>query len=473
MKKLKFSISILLCMLLLLSSFSLPAGAAAVSDADAEKAITMFPGSDDSKRNFSWYAPADSEDCCVDISLSPDMSAAVCFEGVLEKTYQGDFSAKVTVSGLEENTEYYYVCNDGANSSEVYSFETGSFTEFSALLISDVHMSGDAEHPEELAASAQKLDALFTQANANHPFDIVLSSGDQANSGRRSEYTAFAANSFLKSVPAATALGNHDRGGVDYKYYNNVPNEYTQGLQLFHGGDYWFVKGSVLFMVFDSNNAAGLSHRSFVKEAVAANPGARWRVAIMHHDLYSEVIPSRENENRLLRALWTPIFDEFNVDLVLLGHSHYYSVSNVLYNGSCTETIENGKTVNNASGTVYMVSPSVIRPRGGELSYGDNIAIGADNEERRIYNMIDFSENELTVTGYDYSDDSVYSTFTLTKSADFEPQEANIFQKRAGFLGSALGNFVALFRNIGVVFDLREDGYELPLSEAFSGSAGK
>ena len=59
--------------------------------------------------------------------------------------------------------------------------------------------------------------------------------------------------------------------------------------------------------------------------------------------------------------IWGPIADEFGIDLVLLGHSHYYTVTNVIHNNKTVSPLES--TMTDAEGTVYMVSGSITRPR--------------------------------------------------------------------------------------------------------------
>ena len=109
----------------------------------------------------------------------------------------------------------------------------------------------------------------------------------------------------------------------------------------------------------------------FIKDAVKANPDAKWKVMMGHHDLYSGRLPHRESENALLRMIWGPLCDEFGIDLMLLGHSHYYTVTNVLYNNKTVQPY--AKEMVDPEGTVYMVSGSINRPR-------DDDEIGLNDE---------------------------------------------------------------------------------------------
>ena len=83
-----------------------------------KSAQAMFPGSDESERNFSWYSALDSGNCWVEISENADLSEAVTFSGTWIQTPQGDRTNKVTATGLEEGTTYYYACCTDLGKSE-------------------------------------------------------------------------------------------------------------------------------------------------------------------------------------------------------------------------------------------------------------------------------------------------------------------------------------------------------------------
>lgn len=436
------------------------------SEADADDGIIIQPGADGTQKNFSWYAPAETEQVAVLISTSPDLAGAKAFPGKTIRTYQGDKAAKVTVTDLQPGVTYYYACQtDGVNSG-VYSFSTAAADRFSALYVTDIHVS-ETEDPAELSRTALKFNEVVTQARTKADLSYILSAGDQASSGLRSEYVAMTAGQAQKSLTFALTMGNHDRKGVDYKYFKNLPNESVKFVSDYQTGDYWFAQNDVLFLFLDSNSGSGADHRAAMKAAVRSHPNARWRVAVMHHDLYSSAIPHRESETKLMRLLWSPLFDEFNIDLALLGHSHYYSVTNVLYNGKGTMAVENGGTVTNAPGTVYMVSTSLTRPRGEEPAFSDKVAIGLTEDlTRTLYNIVDFSQNAITVRTYDFGTGELFASYTLEKTDDFSPKTINLFRKIMGFISAAIGTVYAWFNNFHVYSNLKEKGYDVDLMDA-------
>ncbi len=468
MKNTKKVLSIFLSVLLLFSAV-VPAGAVSVWDiywSDTEEAargIIMQPGKDESERNFSWYMPESVTDCFVEISLNPLMLSSEKIEGDVTDDRHGNNVAKVTVSELEEGKTYYYTCISGDSRSDVYSFETVAGDSFSALYMSDIHITLNEETGDTKDTAFAFAD-LLAEVTLKHDINMILSAGDQATDGLLTEYQGLTFSPLSRSLTFATAIGNHDRKGIAYKYFTNLPNEDEGMISSPQGGNYYFTKGEVLFLVIDSNNASATDHRNFIKKAVSENEDLKWRVVMMHHDLYGGSIEHRESENELLRMILSPIFDEFNIDLVLTGHSHHYSISHVLYNGEIAQELENGGTVNNAEGTVYMVSASVGRPRDEEGVYSERIAIGMEDFNDKLYNIIDFSEDAIKVTSYERGEGE-FASFTLTKDDDFDAPEISFFRKLIGQLLGAFGTIYAFFNNIGRYHDLTEDGFNVDFFE--------
>lgn len=430
---------------------------------ELERAVIMQPGSDETQRNFSWYVYEDAE-CYVEIGTDALMTDAKKVSAEVVDTKQGYFRANATVCGLENGVTYYYACVTGEKKSDVYSFTTLDSNDFSALYISDIHITEDEENPENIKTTAYAFADLLVEATGREDINIILSAGDQATDGLKNEYEGLVFSPLARSISFATSIGNHDRKGIDYKYFTNLPNEKTPFISSPQGGDYYFVKGDVLFLFIDSNNTSNAVHRYFVRKAIKENPDCKWRVLVMHHDLYGGTIESRESENELLRLMHASLCDKFDIDLVLTGHSHHYSVSDVLYNNKIVEEIENGETVVNADGTVYLVSASVMRARDDEgVEYNDRIAYGMTNFNAKLYNIIDFSTDSITVTTYEMGEDEAYASFTLVKTDDYEAETFNFFRCIFDKLVDRISTLVAFFNNIGRYYDLSEDGYNVSI----------
>lgn len=433
-----------------------------------ENGVILFPGSDNSEMNVSWYY-AQETDGEVRVSSLQNLGSYKAYEAECVEAPDGDYSYKATITNLEAGKTYFYQCVSGDFTSNVYSFETDeNENEFSAVYMTDIHVSYDKNDETGLKNTSRTINTLTDEIFSKHDISIVLSTGDQASEGREDEYKGLSSVLAFKSVPVATTIGNHDRKGIAYKTFTNMPNEQDDAVvSSYIGENYWFRKGDVLFLVMDSNNASGLDHARFVKEAVKANPDAKWKVMMAHHDLYSGRIPHRESENALLRLIWGPIADEYGIDLVLLGHSHYFTVTNVIYNNKTVQPYASEMT--DPEGTIYMVSGSINRPRDdAPEKIGLNEEwIGAWNtpDQQQIYNVLDFTEETITVSTYYKGNDTPFNSYTIKKTTNDGGHPAQILPSFVDGFVRTVGTIYAFFNNIGVYGDLKEDGIEVNFFE--------
>ncbi|MBR4049122.1 MAG: metallophosphoesterase family protein [Clostridia bacterium] len=484
MKKLRTPLSVLLAAILLLSSavcFNASALEKEVWDtnwaentAEIAAAVTMTPASNDTDRYISWYSASDSGTVTV---KNEDSSTFGTFEAEAVATPQGDYRLVAYISGLEEGKTYTYTCQSGDRTSAAYTIAAYDTDSFTAVYVSDIHVSYNENNSDEIRDNAYALnETLTTAANkaaANgSTLDLILSGGDQASEGMRVEYEGLVANGFMKTIPFAPCIGNHDRKSVDYRYFNAIQyGTVDMAVKSYVGTDYWFVKGDVLFMVMDSNNISMGDHEKFVKKAVSENPDAKWRVAIFHHDLYSGRKPNRESENQWLRLMWAPIADKYGFDLCLLGHSHYYTISNVLYNNKPVSPVENNATITDPQGTIYMVTGSINRPRGEEDDIGLREAdIGhAVLTTEKIYNLIDFSEDSIVLKSYTVESDECIGSVTIKKTTN---EGGHSYSTPAAWyypLVKVISAIAGIINNIGRYYDNTQLGFDIPLFDGIFG----
>jgi len=436
-----------------------------------DAAVMMTPGSNETERYISWYSDVESGTVTL---LDAAGNKAGTFTATAKQTAQGDYRLGAVISGLEAGKEYGYYCESGDFRSGVYSFKVDSDKSFTAMYMTDIHIAASDTDENAIRDKAYNLNTVITAGTAKAALqgksvDLILSAGDQASDGLRDEYVGLCSTPYIKSIPFATVIGNHDRKCVDYRFFTFQPNTADMRLKSYVGTDYWFVKGDVLFLMMDSNNISMGDHRRFVKEAVEANPDVKWRVAVMHHDLYSARIPSRESENQFLRMMWAPIADEFGFDLCLLGHSHYYTISNVLYNNETVTVTKNGGTVTNPEGTVYMVSGSINNPRNDDnIGLSENIGHSYLTEEK-IYNLIDFSEDAIVINSYTLESNEKIGSLTIEKTTD---EGGHIYKTPAKWyypVIEAIGFIAGFFNNIGRYYDNTQLGFKIPLFEGLFG----
>lgn len=442
---------------------------------EINSAVTMFPGSDEYSRSVAWYSESDEGYVLVTGENSTEK-----FPAKAKKTAQGDYRLSSTLENLNEGT-YTYKCFSGDYESETYSFTVENSDEvFTAMYVTDIHVS-ESDDNYSLCDEAYRTNLTFSaaseKAKANgDSLDLILSAGDQASLGLRSEYAGLSANEFTKSIPLATSIGNHDRKSVDYKYYTALPNE-SQLIKFksYIGTDYWFRQGDVLFLMFDSNNASMAGHRYFAMDAVAKNKDCKWRVGVFHHDLYGGRIPHRESENAFLRFMWANIADEFGLDLCLLGHSHYYTMSNVLYCNKTVESIEGKSSVTDPKGTVYMVSGSINHPRdvldgdGNVPPVGENIGYSYLTSEM-IYNLLEFRNDSITIKSYTVESDEMINTFTINKT---DKKGGHNYVSPLTFLDPLVhfvSRIVNIINNVSMYEKYKDQGHDVGFFEGLIGS---
>ena len=89
------------------------------------------------------------------------------------------------------------------------------------------------------------------------------------------------------------------------------------------GGNYWFVYNNALFMMLNTNDLSTAEHKAFMEEAIAANPNVDWKIVSFHQSIYT-VASHYNNDGTSRREELVPVFDELDIDVVLMGHDHVY-----------------------------------------------------------------------------------------------------------------------------------------------------
>ena len=485
MKTMKKSLSLLLALLMLISCIG-TASAADVTkeqwdsqwnyeDAEYLAAVTMFPGSDESEKYIAWYS--DSQDGYVELTSSQG-TEKIAAEA--KTTAEGDYRLSARLTGLTKG-DYSYKCVSGDFVSETYEFTVETYEKFTTIYVSDIHSSNNDENNADRLRDTnynynRTLEAAKNKAiSQGNTLDLIVSGGDQTGEGLRNEHVALSSSEMMKEFAFAPVVGNHDRKSVGYKYYTALPNESEViKFKSYIGTDYWFRQGDALFLMLDSCNTSMSGHYLFMKKAVKENADAKWIIAVMHHDMFGGREDWLYSENALLRLLWTPLFDQFGVDLCLYGHSHYYSVSNVIYNNKTSQGLAGARKIKNPQGTIYLSSGSInnlaplLTDEGEIPPIGENVAY-TFLEEEIIYNMLDFTEDTLTLKSYTVdSDEEIYSLEIEKTDAQGGHKLRN--SKPLVKLLFWVTRIVNIINNIDMYNRYKEQGFDVSLMEGLIGS---
>ena len=459
--------------------------------------VSLTPGGAASELNFAWYSEGNEPTPVVYFGTDKDNLEAC--QGTASnvdtsltggKAYSYNY---VTVGGLKENTTYYYSVEKSGVRTPAEVYKTGSFENVKILYVGDPQVGASKGQPQgegKLSADSgvantaarndgfawdRTLDAALAQ---NPDLNFVISAGDQVNKTgkpKEEEYAAYLSADALKNIPVATTIGNHDSLNKDYSYHFNNPNPTNLGMTE-AGGDYYYSYGPGLFIVLNTNNYNVAEHEQAIKKAVENFPDTKWRIVTIHQDIYGSGLDHSDTDGMILRTQLTPVFDKYDIDVVLQGHDHTYSRSKILYGDGKTHgsyefrldetgldydwdhaynkntgdsitlnplssdtaaveakdaftadnkcyTIESsGKSVvTNPKGTLYMTANSASGSKYYELinSQQDYIEVRSQNW-LPSYSVIDLTKDDFKITTYQITDEgkveNIYNTFTIHKT---------------------------------------------------------
>lgn len=328
--------------------------------------ISLSPGSDNSSVNFAWYTKKASGIQKLKIAENKRLTNAKVYEAkqteaVTDKDDTTYVSNKVTATDLKANTTYYYSYQKDGQWTAPEKYTTDNGSKFSFIFVGDPQIGSSNElkgaATEEFynaQSAAVANDAFNWNTTLNQAMEktgnkasFVLSSGDQIQStkkkspnkaawGSEIEYSGYLSPDVLKNLPVATTVGNHDADNANYTYHFNTANASELGSNGKVGGDYWFKHDNALFIMLNTQDTNVEEHRQFIEQTVAANKDCKWRIVTLHQDIYGSAEHSNEPEITNLRYQLAPIFENNKVDVVLTGHDHAYSRTQILKGGHKT-----------------------------------------------------------------------------------------------------------------------------------------
>ena len=314
--------------------------------------VALTPGSDFSKLNFGWYSKDKADNAVVRIADNKEMKNAkefkgTCTQGTVINGVQY-YSNKVTADGFKPNSTYYYQVKLNGKWQEAHQYKTGDPHNFSFMYVGDpqigastgqVPNDGTTKQDGDTATrnDAYNWNKTMNEALASHPeINFLVSPGDQINEPagsdpakiqlQESQYAGYLSATALRSLPQAVAIGNHDCLTPGYQNHFNTPNPFTEKANPTAAGHgYFYTYGSALFIVINANNYNAADHKALIEKAVKENPNAKWRIVVMHQDIYGSGFDHSDSDGIILRNQLTPIFDANKIDVVLQGHDHTYA----------------------------------------------------------------------------------------------------------------------------------------------------
>lgn len=293
-------------------------------------------------RTIMWQSDNSEADALIEYRLEGAEKSQTI--GATDKAFTDDGSTtyihEATLTGLTPNTKYEYRVGYGTDRrSDWYRLETAGASVYDVLIYPD-SQSGDYSQWEEIVKSS----ALRNPRTA-----LYISMGDLVDNGEHAYQWRTWLNSIKPlsaNVPLATTLGNHEMYTLDWKmrepyaylnYFAVPPNGNETFNRRYYSYDFGDVHYVVLdTMLYESNHEDNHdTHHpdlydvqvQWLRQDLMANT-KKWTVVLMHRDPFQYAF-DRSGVNRAVGfddegVLFMPIFDEFNVDLVLSAHLHSY-----------------------------------------------------------------------------------------------------------------------------------------------------
>lgn len=381
----------------------------------------LCAGADETQLGLVWHAAKENAYPEVRLSKDPAMSDYVTFSGVAtEAENDSQYVCRVTMTGIEENTVYYYRYHSENGWSDQFKYESKSFSDYKMMVVGDVQIGGQsADNPDEQSRIGYVWQSVLDEALTKNPdISFLLSPGDNTSTGKSAdEWQTFMMPTYVPSLPMALAIGNHDKKGFAYNYYTNMPNEYFgkyfEGLDR----DFWFRYGDALYLVFDATSGDAADHRAMAEEAVRQNPDAKWRIATMHQALYGAGYSVLDPETTiLLNGVFQSIFDMYDIDFVFTGHSHLQGRSKFIKNGVITGAAKSGKTYTDPVGIIYLNSNAFCDTNPAT----DNIFSAYTFEEGDVttYTTVEFSGDSMAVKTFRGDNSELLDSITIVKTKD-------------------------------------------------------
>lgn len=368
-----------------------------------DRILITWSGDPFSSRDVTWQGDTLTKLGFLQITGNSDSKDTILYTSPSKiiKTSGGASSFfRVGIKNLKHGESYQYRVANGNNWSEWNTFKIGNNTDstYSFIFIGDVQ--------DSINGISGK---LFHRAYASQPNTaFIMFIGDMIERPHDAYWGEWfrAGGEIFRTTPVIATPGNHEyykgliqkldeRWMAHFSFPQNGPKDFLGRVC------YWDYQNT-RYISLDSNGIQSIpsafEQRSWLK-SVLENTHQRWIVVMLHHPIYST---SRGRDYFYLRALFKPLFDQYNVDLVLEGHDHAYGRAAHIPNSKFKDK----------QGAVYVGTHA--SPKLYDTGFSNKMDKLATNTQ--MYQLLDVSNDSIRFRAYT-ANGTYFDGFTIHKDA--------------------------------------------------------
>ena len=371
------------------------------------RVLLTFGDEKESSRNVSWQCDTVVRPSHLELMSLADSSVTV-HEATGEVFCSRAGKAAYYVARLRDlapGEHYAYRVVTGGKASQWYDFRTSPLgrrtlarqelpspsSRLSFLYVGDVQDTVGGQANRYLKDALQR-----------HPqTEFVVCGGDWVERPTNQDWEVAyeGVDSVAQHLPLLCVTGNHDYlKGVIMKLERRFPLilSYFLDSKIEDNQVYTLRYGDAQFFLLDSNRELPylFTQKQWLKEQLQKS-GARWKIVVLHHPLYS----IKGNNNLLQRWVFSSLIEEYGVDLVLQGHEHAYA--------RMTRHADDGTPQT----PVYTVSH--CSPKNYRIQFDDRFdKFGISS---RYYQTVDIAGDTLRLAAYEVYGHTLYDSLLIVK----------------------------------------------------------
>jgi len=290
--------------------------------------------------------------------------------------------AKLT--GLQSDTEYYFVIRDEKGVSKRYWFRTAPAKPKAFTFMAGGDTKSDDAPLEAGRASNRmvgKLRPLFVLFNGD------FTSGDGTDAGRwhqwLNDWQAMTTTPDGRMIPVVPVHGNHENGDrANLNHIFNAPFQQNDTTQIYYSLSF----GDNFFHIISLNSEIdeGGAQKAWLANDLQKHKDYTFKIAGYHKPFWPHTSGKRENEYQYHQ--WASLFYEYGLDVSLDGDSHMHKITYPLKPDSISAESHMGFVRDDENGTLFIGEGSWgAFPRVADDEKPWTIATGACNQVKWIH----------------------------------------------------------------------------------------